>query len=77
MASYIKRGDRWRAQVRRVGRKPIVMSFPTKAAAKAWAEEIEAQLDAGGAYRPATGGTIADLIETYRGLRDASVATKK
>jgi integrase len=72
VASYIKRGDRWRAQVRRVGRKPIVMSFPTKAAAKEWAEEIEAQLDAGGAYRPATGGTIADLIETYRGLRDAA-----
>lgn len=72
MASIGKRGTRWRVQIRRAGRKPILKSFPTRAAAKAWADEIEAQLDAGGAYRPPTGGTIADLIQKYRDLRDAA-----
>lgn len=72
MASYVKRGARWRAQIRRAGRKPIVKSFATKAAAKAWAEEIEEKLDAGGAVERPTGGTVAELIQAYRDLRDVA-----
>lgn len=72
MASYTKRGNRWRTQVRRAGHAPIVKSFPTKAAAKEWADSIEGQIDDNGAYRPATTGKIADLIKSYRKLRDAA-----
>ncbi|MDR6501320.1 hypothetical protein J2785_004493 [Burkholderia ambifaria] len=40
MASILKIGDRWRAQVRRRGQS-IAKTFRTKGAAEAWAREIE------------------------------------
>jgi integrase len=46
MASIIKIGDSWRAQVRRKGHKPITQTFPTKAAADRWARGVEADIDA-------------------------------
>lgn len=63
MASITKIGGRWRAQIRRAGRKSISKTFPTKAAAQAWADDIER-----GADRP-TLVTIAALIQTYRQAR--------
>ena len=45
MASIGKLGDKWRAVVRRKGRKAIAKRFPTKAAAQAWAAKIEAQIE--------------------------------
>lgn len=46
MASILKIGVSWRAQIRRKGHKPITETFPTKAAAQAWARKIEAEIDA-------------------------------
>lgn len=69
MASFTKIGNRWRALVRRVGRKSISKTFPTKAAATIWANDIEAQLDSG---RPPVNPseTVAGLITKYRNLRE-------
>jgi len=72
MATYLKRGDSWRATVRRARRKPISKSFPTKAQAVRWAQDIEAKLDEGIALETATAGTVGDLIAKYRELRDLS-----
>jgi hypothetical protein len=46
MASYRKRGTRWRAEVAKAG---ICESgtFDTKAEAVAWATQFEAEIDAG------------------------------
>lgn len=46
MASILKIGDTWRAQIRRKGHKSISETFPTKALAAAWARGIEAEMDA-------------------------------
>jgi integrase len=46
MASILKVGDGWRAQIRRKGHKSIAETFPTKARAVIWAREIEAEMDA-------------------------------
>lgn len=46
MAAISKRGDSWRAHIRRTGHKSISGTFPTKAQAVAWARGIEAEMDA-------------------------------
>lgn len=46
MASILKIGSSWRAQIRRKGHKPITDTFPTKAAAQQWARKIETDIDA-------------------------------
>ena len=46
MASLLKVGNTWRAQVRRKGHKSITETFPTKAQAVAWARKAEAEMDA-------------------------------
>lgn len=70
MASIIKLGERWRAQVRRVGVKPITKSFDTKSEATAWARQIEAGIDRGD-YQAASGTTLDRVIREYRALREA------
>lgn len=69
MASIIPIGPNWRALVRRKGHKSICKSFPTKAAAEAWARKVETQLDTG---EPVVddGLTVGQLIDRYRDLRD-------
>lgn len=69
MASIIKLGDRWRAQVRRVGVKPITKTFPTKSEAAAWGRQVEADIDRG-AYQAASGTTLERVIREYRALRE-------
>jgi integrase len=72
MASILRIGDRWRAQVRRKGAKSITKTFPTKAAATSWARKIEADLEAGiGTFDAAT-VTVGMLIARYRELREDS-----
>lgn len=71
MASILQVKGKWRALVRRAGRKPICKTHATKAAAVAWARKIEAQLDAGG-DAVADAVAVGDLIKAYRALRDAS-----
>lgn len=46
MASILKIGDKWRAQIRRKGHKPITETFPTKVLAQQWARKIESDIDA-------------------------------
>lgn len=68
MASIVKIGDRWRAQIRRTGVKPTSKTFPTKAEAAAWARREEAKID-GGEYQASNAATLAHVIEEYRRLR--------
>jgi len=44
MASYEKRGETWRAQIRRKGYPHLTASFDTKAEAQRWAAEIEGDM---------------------------------
>ena len=47
MASFSKRGDYWRAQVRTRGQEPISRTFDTKAQAQVWARSIENEMERG------------------------------
>lgn len=67
MASILKIGSSWRAQIRRKGHKNITETFPTKAAAQRWATALEAEID-GKRYQDARGldsMNLADLIDRY------------
>jgi integrase len=47
MASILKRGNNWRAQIIRRGFDPLYRSFKTKLEAEAWARQIESEMDRG------------------------------
>lgn len=66
MATFTKIGTRWRAQIRKAGRKSTSKTFATKAAAIKWAAEIE-----NSTARP-TKLTVAELIKEYREQKEAS-----
>lgn len=70
MASYTKRGNRWRVQVRRQGHPPQCRTFPTKAKAENWATQVEADLSRGDTPMAASPLTVSDFIKAYRALRD-------
>lgn len=72
MASITKINGRWRALIRRKGRNPISKYFDTKAKAEVWARDIEGQIDRGQAVQVKSQKTVADLIDDYRKMRDAS-----
>ena len=72
MASITPRGGRWRVQIRRVGQRPLFRTFRTRAQAQAWARQMETDLDAGRAPGSGSGPTVAELIQAYRDLREAS-----
>ncbi|GAB3755222.1 tyrosine-type recombinase/integrase [Lysobacter olei] len=68
MATFQQRGDTWRAIVRRKGFKPKSRTFPTKTAAKTWADRMERELaeqEARGASE-LDDATVADLVDWYR-----------
>jgi integrase len=71
MASIIRRGDKWRALVRRKGFKTVCRTFTTKARAVEWARRLESQMDVGKAPVE-TGLTVGRVIDEYRRLRDKS-----
>lgn len=71
MATYTKRGDAWRAQVRVKGRASISRTFDTRAEAKAWAEELEDNVKRG--HKPGR-HTFSDAVERFRD--DVSVTRK-
>lgn len=65
MPTYQQRSGSWRAIVRRKGHKPQTRTFPTKSAAKVWAERVErelAEMEARGGH-PNDDLTIAQLID--------------
>ena len=47
MATIVKRGDTWRAQIRRAGCKALSGSFSKKALAEKWVREREAEIEEG------------------------------
>jgi integrase len=67
MASILKVGDAWRAQVRRKGHKSVSETFPTKAQAQAWARKVEAEMDARrfNDVRGLANITLKELIDWY------------
>jgi len=65
MAYITKRGDKWRAQIRRVDSPSISKTFRTKAMAEAWARRTETELDAGKVGATITDDSIAELVHRY------------
>jgi integrase len=70
MASVLQIGDRWRAQIRRPGRKSISKTFDTKREADQWARRTEAALDDQKAVAVTADITVAELIHEFRRMRD-------
>jgi len=67
MATYQKRGDRWRAIIRKKGHRPDSKSFRTKTAAKRWAQDAEDKIESlhFDDPRDMENITIADLVDRY------------
>lgn len=63
MASIIKRGDKWVAQIFKHGIRKAA-TFPTKGKAVAWATHIESQILAGG-HHEKSGKSLRDALEKY------------
>lgn len=68
MASILKIGERWRAQIRKQGRS-IAKTFRTKAEAQAWALDAEREIES-----PKASGkdSVGELIKAYRKAREDS-----
>lgn len=75
MAYIKKRGEYWRAEVRRKGHKPTYRTFDTQAEAQKWARRIEADIDTGFYVdnSAAEKMTLGEALKQYR--RD--IAAKK
>jgi integrase len=73
MASIVQTGPRaFRVQVRRKGVQAITRTFPTRREAEQFGRRVESDIEAGRAPALAGGVTVADVIDAYRELRDAS-----
>lgn len=72
MASIIEVKGKWRAQVRRKGHPVYTRTFDTKNEAERWARQMEVDIDRGLQAKPGSskGVTVADLIGTYRKMRE-------
>lgn len=77
MATYYKRGSRWLARVRRKGYPEQSDTFATKAAAQAWAREIEGKMDRGAFVALATEAQRVTLCEALQRYRTEVTAKKK
>lgn len=64
MATFSKRGDKWRAQVR-IGGVARSKTFSAKAAAKAWASKTEGEIE-DGVTGKIPNKTFGDLLARYR-----------
>ncbi len=63
MATFYRRGNKWRAQVRRKGYKTLTTTHATKADAQRWAARIE-----GGVVNQELAGlnmTVSDMVDRY------------
>jgi len=69
MASVIKIGEKWRAQVRRANHKPQTKTFRTKREADEWARALESRIDANAEPKAAALLKVGDLIREYRRMR--------
>src|SRR5262249_20050678 len=66
MATFTKRGARWRAQVRRIGQSPLSKTFATRAEAAGGARDAEHRIDKGQAIDPGRRLTFCDILAAYR-----------
>lgn len=66
MATIVKRGPRWRAQVRRIGQPSLSKSFASRADAAAWARDVEHRIDRGQVIDAGRKTTFAELLKAYR-----------
>ena len=64
MATYRKRSNAWRVEIRKQGQY-LSNSFPTKAEAKEWATSQEALILSGKVINAAYGKTVADAFTRY------------
>lgn len=71
MATIVKRGDSWRAQIRRSGFKTLSASFSRKVLAEKWVREREAELDQGRFFKddPDFGVLVQRYIDEVIPLR--------
>ena len=67
MATFVKVGTKWRAQIRQKGYPATSKNFDTKALAVQWARRIEADMDAGIATaKPVKSSTtVGQLVDRY------------
>lgn len=72
MASITKIGSSWRVLIRRKGHKALCKTFEKKAQAEAWASLREAEITRGQIVSSTGRLTVADLIDSYRELREKS-----
>lgn len=72
MATIIKNGKRWHAQVRKFGVSKSAI-FLTQADAKKWAEMLEKQLESG-KYNEIPDITLDELIDKY--LKEVTVTKR-
>ena len=70
MASIIKIGEKWRAQVRRQNHKPQTKTFRTQREAREWATALESRIDANAEPKAAALFKVGDLIREYRRMRE-------
>lgn len=63
MATYQKRGDRWRAIVRKKGHPTVSETFSTKALAERWAKKTEHDMEAG--QFAGDTATLSETVEEY------------
>jgi integrase len=66
MATFTKRGPRWRAQVRRIGQSALSKTFANRADAVAWARDVEHKIDRGQSIEPARKLTFKEILAAYR-----------
>lgn len=68
MATIMRRGDRWRAMVRRRGHGTITRTLATRGDAERWARRVEAAIDRGDHLdlREAERTTLAEALDRYR-----------
>jgi integrase len=67
MAYYEKRGDAWRAQIRRKGYPTLSATFDTKAEAQRWASEVEGDMSCARFVdiREAESTTLSEALSRY------------
>jgi len=65
MATFRKRGDKWRARVQRSGQSSLAKSFNTKAEAIKWARHTESQLDLSALAPKAAIPRLDRIVERY------------
>lgn len=69
MATFTKRGNRWKAQIRRAGIPSLSKTFALKADAEAWARDKERAIDRSelpANHRDLRAITVAELLVRYR-----------